>query len=470
MRYARRISLAVTVMVIAVLVGAVSALAAAPPNDNRAQAQVVRLGSTVTGTTADATVEAVEPASGCGSPGPSVWYRLDPSASGRAIAFLQARGDLDVVVDVYRRERSQTELITCDLSDRHGQSSADFRVHAGESYLIRVAQRPESSSGTFALTVGFAKPAERPPGRRLPAGGASGTVRRVFEPSNAWSARLRAGRTYRVNLAAEGCLGLAIYLPGTSSFDEAPMRTVGCNGYAVFTPRAGESGRYSFVVTPGRSREVQRYHLQVGGAGADDTSPGRFIGNHDVVHSRLNAKRLDVVDLYRFDVVHRSITQLRVRSGTDVTVTLLSQWGRRLARGTDVSVTTRPGRYFAAVRAGRLAGGRYNLRRASRTITRTRLSANPTTAAPGRSVSLTTLVQPVVNGPVTVVVERFDPLAGYQFLRQFRTRAVGGVATVTLAPRSVGHYRARAAFEGTRDAASSGTAWRHFAVEAPLTE
>lgn len=470
MRAVHRIGLFVAVVVAVVLVCASGAWAAAPSNDNRAQAQLIRLGSTVSGTTVGATVEAVEPGSGCGITGASVWYRVDPAASGRAIAILQAHGDLDVVVDVFRRERSQVAPVTCDVSDRHGLSSSDFAVGAGESYLIRVAERPGSSSGTFTLTVDLAKPAEQPPGRPLPAGGARGSVRRVFEPSNAWSARLRAGRTYRVNLAAQDCLGLAIYAPGTSSFDEAPVRTVGCGGYTLFTPVAGAGGRYSFVVRAGSSREVERYHLQVGGAAGDDTSPGRFLRNHEVVHGRLNARRLDVVDLYRFDVVHRSLTELRVGSGAEVSVTLLSQYGRRIARGEDVAVTTPPGRYFAAVRAGRLAAGRYRLVRASRVITRTRLSAVPAVSSPGGRVSLVTRITPAVEGPVTVVVERFDPLAGYQFLRQFRTRSFGGIATVGLAVRSVGRYRARATFEGTRDAAASATGWHTFAVQRPLTE
>jgi hypothetical protein len=39
---------------------------------------------------------------------------------------------------------------------------------------------------------------------------------------------------------------------------------------------------------------------------------------------------------------------------------------------------------------------------------------------------------------------------------------------VRLVPPGVGHYRATATFEGTRDAATSGTGWRPFAVEVPL--
>jgi hypothetical protein len=341
-------------------------------------------------------------------------------------------------------------------------------VAAGGSYLIRVSQRPESVAGTFALTVDLAQPEERPPGRRLPAAGSSGEVRRVFAPSNAWSARLHAGRTYRVNLAARGCLGLSIYPPGTTSFGQSPLRSLACGGYTVLTPAAGEGGRYSFVVRPGRSRAAQPYHLEVGPVSPDDTSPGRLIGNHTAARGGLDARRLDVVDLYRFDIPSASITELRLGSGADFTVTLLTQWGRRLGRGTELSVRTPPGHYFAAVRAGRGAAGHYRLTRASRTITHTRLSATPAAATPGAAVSLAAQISPAVNGPVTVVVERFDPLAGYQFLHRYAVRAVAGRAVVRFVPPAVGHYRAIATFAGTRDAATSGTGWRPFAVEVPL--
>jgi hypothetical protein len=69
-----------------------------------------------------------------------------------------------------------------------------------------------------------------------------------------------------------------------------------------------------------------------------------------------------------------------------------------------------------------------------------------------------------------IYVERFDPLAGYQFLRTLRVHAAGGHAAVGFLPPSVGFYRARATFLGTRDAATSSTGWHRFKVQAPLTE
>src|SRR5689334_7674613 len=113
----RRPLLLAAAITAAALACAPAAWAARPPNDNRANAAGVRLGQTVNGTTVGSTVESLEPGSTCGPAGPSVWYRLDGATRGRVIALVRARGDLDVVVDVYRHLRSQVEPVSCDLSD-----------------------------------------------------------------------------------------------------------------------------------------------------------------------------------------------------------------------------------------------------------------------------------------------------------------------------------------------------------------
>ncbi len=72
-------------LVLCVLCAAVAALPAAahaapPANDAFADAQVVRVGDRITGTTTDATLQAGEPATGA-SYTRSVWYRLTPTTS-----------------------------------------------------------------------------------------------------------------------------------------------------------------------------------------------------------------------------------------------------------------------------------------------------------------------------------------------------------------------------------------------------
>lgn len=473
-----RLRVSFTILVVAALAIASLALtavasAAPPSNDKRENAQPIKLGQQVDGTTTDATADQ-DDASGCGpSDTPSVWYSIEGTTDGRAIVQLQAKGDLDVVLDVYRRQRSRFTSISCDESDAKGRASTDFPMRDNQSYLIRVSQQAQSVSGDFSFNVNIGQPPASAPGRALPSGGADGTVQRVFEPSNAWSTTMREGQTYRVNLSPSSCMRLSIYGPGTSDFDDdSPRRVLSCGGYTLFTPGPHESGRYSFLIEPNSSRRnPQRYHLQVARASSDDTTPGIFVRNHTVTRGGLNANRIDVVDLYRFDVVKPSITDLVLSSSGDFDIVLIRAGGKRVASGDEnIHVRTGPGRYFALVRAHRHESGRYKLNRSSKTITRTTLTATPKVGGPGSSVALRVSVAPGAAGPVTILVERFDPVNGYQFIKRFETRASGGHAGATFRPPSIGRYRARAIFNGTRFASGSKTGFVKFRVEEPLRD
>jgi hypothetical protein len=458
---------------------ATTAFAAPPSNDTRPNAQQIQLGQNVSGNTTDATSDDDDSSGGCGpSDTPSVWYRIDGNQNGRAIVQLKANGDLDVVLDVYRRVRSQFNALACDESDKKGRASTEFRMRKGEGYLIRVSQQEQSVSGTFSLLVDIGQPPASAPGRPLPRRGASGTVQRVFEPSNSYSTHMSEGVTYRINLAPQSCTRLSIYGPGASSFDGRPRRVLGCGGYTLFTPGAHESGRYSFLIEAASSRRSpQGYRLQVGRASSDDTAPGKFVGNHSRVRGSLNANRLDVVDLYRFDVTTQSITDLVLRtpSEADYDLVLVAENGRRIkcacsgGGNENIHIRTSIGRYFVLIRAHRHARGAYRLTRASKTITSTVLTPVPQVQSnPNGSVTLQVGVTPAAVGPVTVFVERFDPVSGWQFVHRFETHISGSSTSVSFNPPSVGRYRAQATFNGTRIAAGSRSRVVQFRVEEPL--
>jgi hypothetical protein len=208
-------------------------------------------------------------------------------------------------------------------------------------------------------------------------------------------------------------------------------------------------------------------------AGSDDTAPGKFVRTHSRLRGALNANRVDVVDLYRFDVVQPSITDLVMKTGAEFDLVLLTARGRRVDRSSgegNIHVRTMPGRYFVVVRAHRHAAGRYRLTRASKTITRTTLSPMPRVGSPGGSVSLRVGVSPSAVGRVSVFVERFDPVSGWQFARRFETRISGTSTSVSFNPPGVGRYRAQATFNGTRIAAGSRSSVEHFRVEGPLED
>jgi hypothetical protein len=371
--------------------------------------------------------------------------------------------------------RSQLEPVNCEVSDRRGRAGFQFRPVRDGIYLIRVGQRAGSVAGRFRLDVFAPVPPPRPPGPLLRESGVSRTLDSLQDTSDAWSFRMRAGTTYRLNLAAGPCMSLQVYPPGTGDFEtESPVRSAGCDGYLVFTPAAGEGGRYSLLVSahPGR-RGPQRYHLQAARAGIDDTAPGLPLPNYRRMRGSLRGGAVDAVDLYRFSLGRRSALELSLRHGGSGTMTLrlLSDRGRRVASGSEISRQIAAGRYYVAVRTGNQASGRYTLRRVTRTITRTSIAINGERSAettPGQAAMIGAAVDPEASGPVTITIERFDPLAGWQFHRRVRTTARGESASSAFLPPFVGRWRASASFEGTREFAPSSSGYASLLVAEPL--
>jgi hypothetical protein len=469
---------------LSLLVLPAAARAAAPPNDDRADAQALKPPAKVSGTTAGATDEPNDPYA-CASSTGSVWYSV--TGQGRRIVLgFQAGGDLDAVVTVFRAVRSQLSEVACDTSDEHGVAGLDFAAADGQRYLIRVARQSLSEPGPFTLSLRQASPPATPPGARLPARGVRRTLDRVLNTSDAWRVTMRAGRSYRVNLNTpnDACVRYGLYGPNTTDFDEeSPVRFRSCRGYLVYTPRPGEGGRYTIRVLADRNfRAPEPYRLQVARTTRDDLAPGVFLGNHRRVRSSLDGLRVDVRDLYRFDVTFRSTLDLRLaaRDGDDnFNLLLLSDTGKRLACSCgafgDEELVRRlkPGRYFVAVQAVGRSRGRYVLARASRTITAAHTRWNGrsrATSAPGRAVRLGVLVPPFALGRATVTIERFDPVEGWRYHARRALRVRGGRAVTTFRPPAVGRYRARTEFAGSRNYAPSDSGWAKLLVAGPLRD
>jgi hypothetical protein len=472
---------AVTLLVVFGLL-APAAQAAPPGNDDRGSAQALAVPSTVRGTTVDATTEPGEPSACSGATANSVWYSIAPSAARDLVVELDAAGDLDAVVDVFRRDRSQLTSLACAQTDRRGRLTLDFSQPRNAALLVRVSQRENSASDAFTLRVVAPDAPERPPGRALGAAGASGSVDRIANPDDAYAVSLAAGRTYRVHVVSrERCVTAALYPPRTTSFDGAsPVRSFDCDDYFIYTPGPGEGGRYSIQVRAPRSRRgALPYRLQVARAGVDDTAPGLELANDTRVRGSLRGSGADVIDLYRFDVRRPSILDLRLRaaSSSPFNLQLVGEGGRRIAcacgdvGAQQIRLRLKPGRYFTAVRSRGGADGRYVLSRLTRVITRTRVLVDGERDAdlrPGQTATIGVRVAPDASGPVTVDVERFDPLAGWQFSTRFRRQAEAGSASIEFTPPSVGRWRVRATFDGTRIAAPSGPSVASFTVAEPL--
>lgn len=446
------------------VVTAPAAWAAAPSNDNRSDAVQVHPPQTLTGTLAEATLEATNDTSQCGGTDASVWYHVTASEVGALVIQLDAAGEMDATVDLYKQVRSKLTWVDCASSDALGKATLDHGgLAVGAGYAIRVANQTGSVADTFKLRVLVPTAPPQPPGRHLPARGVRNHVDRVLNPGEAYWTKMVAGRTMRVSLRTTHCTSLEVFGPGTRSFTtEPPEKRLPCGGFGVFTPT--ESGRHYLVVRAARDRDVQHYRLQVAPARGDDTSPGILIRNHSRRTGRVNGG-LDTRDLYRFDVTRRSDLSLHL-SGTPA-MTLLRDDGAPVGTGSAIGRHLRAGRYFVAVSGS----GRYTLTLSLRTITRASLLVNGrhvVTVEPKAAARFWLRVRPAVAGPSLITVERFDPIEGWQFLRSFEPRVTHGSAKVRYLPPSVGRYRAHAEYLGSRDAAPASTAYARLRVQRPL--
>jgi hypothetical protein len=463
-----------------VLAATVAPAAPAPANDERANAQPIRsLPATINGTVVGATLEPGESESSCGgSTVNSVWYSLRAGSAQRIGLDLAAGGELDGTVDIYHAVRSQLQSVDCQKTDTHGKASLTFKASKNGLYLFRVAALSTSQLANFSLEVFLPTPAVGPPGRPLPSGGVNGQVDRIQNINAAYSFTLHAGVSYLINLAnkTEGaCVSGALFAPGTSSFEEgsSSLLHISCGGYRLFTPGPGAGGRYSFEVTPRAShRGVQRFHLQVAPAGPAETAPGIGLGNYAHAHGRLDGRGISVLRLYRLDVTsHSNLTLRLIAPGSaDFNLQLRNQNGNVIECqcGGSGSQTLQhqlvTGRYYAVVSVRDATAGNFTLVRESRTITSTSLSFSSSKASPGEGLGIDVKVSPAASGPVTVEIERFDPVFGWQFYRQDHVFASEGSASDPFTPPAVGRWRAKATYEGSRTSSPSAVGFSYLLV------
>ena len=455
-------------------------IAVTPINDSRRSAATLGPPPSATaGTTVGATVDYSDPETACGELESTVWYALAARSSGTIAVRLRAHGRLDAVVAVFRLVRSQYRPLGCVPTDDKGVGGVAFPAERRGRYFIVVGERDNSASSTFRLEL-FAPPLAQPTGARLPLRGTSSSVDPLTRPEAAWSTGLAAGRTYRINLAPERgrCLSLSVFAPGTSSFTrERPVRTRTCGGYLAVTPGPDEGGRYSLLVRAhGNRGGTQPYRLQVARAGPDDTAPGLPIGNGQTRRGSLSGRSVDVLDLYRFEVTHltEATARLQVRRRAPFDLYLLSGEGGVLdcvcgnPRIRELRARLDEGDYFLAVRARAQSTGRYRVSLLVREITSTLAlvdGVEEATSELGRAVTLTARLTPAeaVGGLVRFRIDRFDPIEGWQFSRLLSARVSGGgTASVSWSPPTVGRWRMRAFYLGTRAAGPSAS--RHVSL------
>lgn len=442
----------------------------APANDSRSAAQTIHaLPATITGTLVGTTAEPLEPAASCaGVPEHSVWYSFRASEKERLAVDLAAAGSLDATVEVFHAKRSELESVLCRRTDAHGEASLTFQASKNGLYLIRVAALQGSSLDKFTLELFVPTPAIQPPGPRLPAGGVSGRVDRIQNINAAYSALLHSGVSYIVSLAGDtpgACVSGELFPPGTNSFEDgSPLANLRCGGFRLFTPGAGQGGVYSMQVTPDSEHSgVQHFHLQIAPASPAETAPGIALGNYGHAHAHLAGNSAQVLRLYRIDIHSHSNLSLRLLAADSARFNLqLRNIDGRLiecqcgSAGPQTLVhQLQPGRYYAAVSTRGASSGNFTLVRESRTITGTHVSFSPSNVTVGQAAPVDVSVSPSVSGPVTVDIERFDPVFGWQFYRQESGEASNGIASLPFVAPAIGRWRVGGRYEGSRTASPS---------------
>ena len=431
-----------------------------PANDSRGGAAPLKLPGTTRGSTLGATGDEADP--GCGIRGGTVWYRMTSRREGRVLLRLSAQGDLDAVLVVLERVRSRLRGIGCAETDRQGRATVAFGARRGGSYLIVVGHVQNADPGSFRLDTLLSEAAEsRAAGSRLARTGVRSTVHGLTDVNDVWRVAMRPGVTYRIGFSSSPCATVTL----------RPRRNLGrelarlaCDQYTTFTPGPDGSVDYVLEVVAGSAPVVQRYRLGLAAAGPDDLGVGIALRNRIPARGSLSPGQLDVRDVFHFDVEQRGDVRLAVTGG--LRFVLVRDDGVRLAESSSFRRQLAPGRYVVAVTTA--FGGAnvgYTLTLLVREITSTSLRLDAATIAPGTSVVLRPVVAKASSGFVSIQVDRFDPLTGWQFNRLLRVR-VGGSASWQ--PPAEGRWRLRATFRGTVDASPSRSGYALLRVERRL--
>lgn len=430
-----------------------------PANDRRGGAQALPgPPGSVRGTTLGATRDEADPRR-CGLAGGTVWYRLAGRRDGRILLRLAAAGDLDAAIVVLERVRSGLEDVTCGVTDRNGRAALGFPSRRGATYLIAVGHTRGDDPGTFRLETLVSEAAEsRSAGRALPRSGVRSSLHGLTDVNDVWRVSMQAGTTYRIGFSSSSCATVVLVAKRRPA---RPLAALRCSGYTTYTPGPDGGGAYVLEAVASAEARAQSYRLLFAPAAPDDVGVGVPLRNQVRARGGLDPGRLDVRDLYHFDVERLSEVALEVTGG--LRFTLVRDDGTRLGTFAQVRRRLGPGRYVVAVTAGfGEPASRYSLALLIREITATTLPLASTNVEPGTPIVLAPEVAHAATGRVEVQIDRFDPLTGWHFNRMLRL-AVGEARSWM--PPAEGRWRLRAAFAGTIAASPSRSGYVHLLVK-----
>jgi hypothetical protein len=156
MRCVRAVALILcaSVLAAAFVAGAAARRADAPPNDDRANAEVIAaFPATVNGTTVGATVERLDPQkSPCGTVESTVWYRINQAPDGTVAVSVQGAG-LAPILRVYSITKSGIKELDCASAKTSGAAKVAWETTRGSSYLVLIGKKTGAAEAGFALSA-----------------------------------------------------------------------------------------------------------------------------------------------------------------------------------------------------------------------------------------------------------------------------------------------------------------------------
>ncbi len=351
---------------LAALVFAAPAFAAPPPNDNRADSQLLpTFPAAAHGTTAEATLERLDPqVSPCGRIDGTVWYRIEAAPDGTIVASVQSAGPLAPIVRIYRRNPSNIQERACGTAKAGAKVTASVEAVRGAGYLILVGRRPGTADGEFDVRVDLYLP---PPNDirgdaqrlgRLPANvhgstlGATGDEFRDcgLSGGGVWY-RLNGPKSGRaiVQLAAgERDAAVAAFHAVRSRVEPVNCAATDRKGNAVLAVATKPGGTYLLLVGDRRGSSPGEFRLSVRAGERPERLPGRVLP-HGGVHQSVNGLT-DANDVW----------SVRMHRGTTYRIAFSSSPCARASLRTRTTVVHLGcGRYMSFT-PGRDGGGRYS--------------------------------------------------------------------------------------------------------------
>ncbi len=359
---------AIVFLALVALLLAPRAAAAPPPNDNRADAILLPVfPSNLHGTTAEATVERLDPqVSRCGQVEGTVWYAIDAAPDGTVVATLQASARLAPVIRIYRRNSSNIEELDCARANAGGKAVVSLRTVRGAGYLILVGRRPGTGDGEFDLRTDlFLPPANDERGDAVALGVPPATVRSTTlgaTPSSSDGCGMTGGSVWyaltapasgrvlaRLDTVEELDAVVGVYRPVRSGLETVTCARTDSNGSALVGFAAKPRARYLIVIGEQPNSSPGEFRLSVQAAETPERGAGHALPRGGVRGSVNGAT--DVNDIWSARL-RRGTTYRVAFSSAPCAAAVLRARNRQFRLGC---------RSYLAFTPGRDGGGRYTI-------------------------------------------------------------------------------------------------------------